>query len=55
MNPISKIIKAIQEWLAKREREYEYLAGQTGTMEFATTMEKVRLKRSTQQTSTIET
>jgi hypothetical protein len=24
-----------------------YLAGQTGTMEFATTMEKVRLQRST--------
>ena len=32
-----------------------YLAGQTGTMEFATTMEKVRLQRSTQQNPAMET
>ena len=32
-----------------------YLAGQTGTMEFATTMEKVKLQRSTQQASAMET
>ena len=32
-----------------------YLAGQTGTMEFATTMEKIRLQRSTQQTPAMET
>ena len=32
-----------------------YLAGQTGTMEFATTMEKIRLQRSVQQTPAIET
>jgi integrase len=32
-----------------------YLAGQTGTMEFATQMEKMKLQRSAQQTPTIET
>jgi len=32
-----------------------YLAGQAGTMEFATQMEKVRLQRSVQQAPTIET
>lgn len=32
-----------------------YLAGQTGTMEFATTMEKIRLQRSAQQALAIET
>jgi len=32
-----------------------YLAGQTGTMEFATTMEKIKLQRSTQQTPAMET
>jgi hypothetical protein len=32
-----------------------YLAGQTGTMEFATSMEKMRLQRPIQQTSAMET
>jgi len=32
-----------------------YLAGQLGTMEFATTMEKLRLQRSTQETPSMET
>jgi len=32
-----------------------YLGGQTGTMEFATTMEKIRLQRSVQQTPAMET
>jgi len=32
-----------------------YLAGQTGTMELATQMEKIRLQRSVQQTPAIET